>query len=357
MSGGVIGCFVCRSLSFRNYQVATWALKDKLLMLNSHTKTESSANKLSLNLTKTKESTATTKESTQTWLSPSNTDSKTSHVLAKVKPTCSICNRTFNRAYDFKRHSLVHFNVEHFDSKDRFGTDSSQSLAGKANPNLEVKSVVTYSCEVCSRIFKVKDSFERHKRIHTNERPFKCGECDKQFRDSGGLLRHVKEVHEKVRNHLCNICHKWFVNRPTLEDHLRSHSGERPFVCHQCGLMFKSKSSLYQHSKTHSDILPHVCVYCRKGFRRRQELIAHTSTHTNEKKHICEKCGKGFRTRSELQRHIVVHSDEKPFSCLICNLNFSQKRYLKNHVKSRHGRLEEIPMQGLMSVENLGFRC
>lgn len=344
-------------MSFRNYQVATWALKDKLLTLNSHTKKPPLTNKPSQQHTKTKiTSTITTKETT--WISQSNSDSSKPHeAVAKVKPKCNICNKTFNRAYDFKRHSLVHFNVEHLDSKDSFGMDSSQLFADKISSNVEMKSVLTYSCDVCCRIFKVKDSFERHKRIHTNERPFKCGECGKQFRDSGGLLRHVKEVHEKVRNHLCTICHKWFVNRPTLEDHLRTHSGERPFVCHQCGLMFKSKSSLYQHSKTHSDVLPHVCVYCRKGFRRRQELIAHTSTHTNEKKHICEKCGKGFRTRSELQRHIVVHSDEKPFTCLICNLNFSQKRYLRNHMKSRHGRLEDIPMQGLISVESLGFRC
>ncbi|KAK2576436.1 hypothetical protein KPH14_005769 [Odynerus spinipes] len=194
----------------------------------------------------------------------------------------------------------------------------------------------SYQCIECGKCFKLKDSYLRHMRIHKGERPFTCHICGKQFRDSGGLSRHLKDVHAKVKNFTCDICGKSFASKATRDDHRRTHTGERPYICDSCGKTFKSKASLYIHSKLHTNEFPHPCTYCNKKFRRRQEMLAHVTTHTGEKNYGCDICSKRFRVKSELVRHKLVHSETKPFVCVKCGLAFRQKRYLNNHIKSRH---------------------
>lgn len=194
----------------------------------------------------------------------------------------------------------------------------------------------SYQCVECSKCFKLKDSYLRHMRIHRDERPFTCHVCGKQFRDSGGLSRHLKDVHAKLKNFTCDICGKSFASKATREDHRRTHTGERPYICDSCGKTFKSKASLYIHSKLHTNEFPHPCSYCNKKFRRRQEMLAHVTTHTGEKNYGCDVCSKRFRVKSELVRHKLIHSENKPFVCVKCGLAFRQKRYLNNHIKSRH---------------------
>ena len=44
----------------------------------------------------------------------------------------------------------------------------------------------------CSKRFTTSSYLAVHKRIHTGNKPFKCGSCDKPFSDRGNLVRHAK---------------------------------------------------------------------------------------------------------------------------------------------------------------------
>lgn len=111
-----------------------------------------------------------------------------------------------------------------------------------------------FKCLTCGKDFKQKSTLLQHERIHTDSRPYSCGEfgCGKRFRQQSHLTQHLR-IHANEKPYSCAYCVRSFRQRAILNQHLRIHSGEKPYSCGEfgCGKSFRQKAILNQHVRTH----------------------------------------------------------------------------------------------------------
>ncbi|GAB9464835.1 Cfz1-like protein [Globisporangium polare] len=118
------------------------------------------------------------------------------------------------------------------------------------------------------------------------------------------------------KKHECDICAKQFRGRSELQNHIRTHTKEKPLACSHAGCTkrYAHSSNLRAHERTHLGIKPYSCHYdgCGKAFAHSVSLKEHIWMHAGFQPYVCpyEGCEKKFTQVSNFARHKKTHEKE-----------------------------------------------
>jgi len=144
------------------------------------------------------------------------------------------------------------------------------------------------------------------------------------------------------------ICKKTYYTMHDIVTHLTvDHVGGPEITDNACywtncpreGRPFKAKYKLVNHIRVHTGEKPFPCPYhgCGKTFARSENLKIHKRIHTGEKPFECEVpgCDRRFANSSDRKKHMHVHTTDKPYYCTSrgCDKSYTHPSSLRKHQK------------------------
>ncbi|XP_065085408.1 transcription factor grauzone-like [Ochlerotatus camptorhynchus] len=284
---------------------------------------------------------------------------------------CEECNMEFENFRAIKRHRVKTHNKDTVvccGTQHRTRLFLYQHVQNVLNPE-------AFKCEICNGTFKYQSGYLRHKKEHHTDRKepiFKCHRCEKSFTKEVILKSHLMG-HETLDKQTvkCEVCGKCFGHKRFLKNHVKTvHQKPTDFICEICSKGFYLRSTFLTHRKKHeltTEQQRKQCPICNKWLRQTSywrhvrrheeegkeykcEVCAHVSinmmalkVHMNRKhvpdrkRHVCELCGKEYSRPTTLREHIAnAHTGEPLYHCQYCEKKFFSLATICTHRKKKH---------------------
>jgi hypothetical protein len=194
-------------------------------------------------------------------------------------------------------------------------------------------------CERQGRAFTQRQKVMRHIQTHTGKKGLNLLICT--------VIMTLRYTHMLTlsfwtnsgdKPYQCNICNKRFSEANIMTQHMRRHTGEKPYRCPEAGCTkeFSISGALTIHKRVHSGEKPFQCRFegCDKRFAESSNLT----------KHVSEKLEKAFYLPTMLLTSYLlfyfpqtrVHTGERPFKCSLpsCDRRFPRPDQLSRHEKT-----------------------
>ncbi|XP_031783060.1 zinc finger protein isoform X1 [Nasonia vitripennis] len=234
-----------------------------------------------------------------------------------------------------------------------------QAATEKKQPGSSRPKWTPKICTHCGKQYRTNYKLQEHMRKHTGEKPYPCMLCEKAFRSKIGLAQHTA-THTGQFDYNCSTCGKGFSCKSYLIVHQRVHSDVKPYSCKTCGQNFKTKQSLQDHENRHMGVKPYKCEICGRSFITKGLCKSHQKIHSgmDNRQYPCVVCNKMFVSKSYLNTHLRIHTGEKPYLCEVCGKGFLTRVDLKIHSTMHTGEKSfKCDLCGKVFARRSALRC
>lgn len=230
------------------------------------------------------------------------------------------------------------------------------------------------SCDICNFKCTNRGVLMSHMaELHPN-RPLPCSFCDTKALGPSAFIEHTTECHAEGNMLLCNVCHyktnkrAFFVKhmlihaegdadvvfschicdyktnkKDRVDDHIKTHTGEKPYACDFCDYRCIQKCTLVIHMKRHGVNRLFPCSLCDYKGKVQNDVYHHMEQmHRGARAHPdapeqtilrCGVCPYKCKTESALKHHLVKSMGNNQYACVACNHSYQRQCDLTSHLQ------------------------
>ncbi|XP_066916130.1 uncharacterized protein [Clytia hemisphaerica] len=185
------------------------------------------------------------------------------YIHLEEKPfKCEHCDRAFSDKSTLRRHTITHTGAKRFQCP---RCDKKFTRNEHLRQHMYIHTAEKlYRCEICNKDFRQRSTRKNHMLLHRAESAYKCGACGAGFSRQSLYDKHVLWCTGNTDDELkCEECDKTFQDRGALKRHQLIHS---------------DRSVLRRHVLPHEEKKPFQCHICHKDFIRKVSLQEHMTT-------------------------------------------------------------------------------
>jgi len=218
------------------------------------------------------------------------------------KHLCHICDYATNN----KPHLTIHLAVHGIG--DRFTCDQCEkyfTTKGHLQKHIKTHNSCPQKCNECYKMYTTVESLKKHITQMHSEKRLECDECEKMFSSIAVLNQHKNAVHV-LKSFKCDQCKFRSKTNKDLKKHInRVHNG-LPYILYKCDLCdFQgTNGNLKKHKEAvHENKKNWFCKACPYSTYRKRDFQNHMRIHTGEKPYQCKTCRTYFKQAGTANKH------------------------------------------------------